>query len=154
MSWTRRERITVIALVVVLLSLPISLQIGNVRAVQELDGQDQAPVTQTVSQSDYDGDTIPDRTDRCPTRPETQNGFQDLDGCPDTVRTVEAPKADHTPVNQTGGNAANTPKPTPSDYDTDGVVDAADRCPTRPESRNGYQDGDGCPDTVTTTGAS
>ncbi|WP_254524749.1 thrombospondin type 3 repeat-containing protein [Natrinema caseinilyticum] len=42
----------------------------------------------------------------------------------------------------------------PADYDGDGVRDAADRCPTRPEVSNGYQDGDGCPDVVATTGAS
>jgi outer membrane protein OmpA-like peptidoglycan-associated protein len=32
---------------------------------------------------DTDGDGIPDRDDRCPTDPETPNGYQDDDGCPD-----------------------------------------------------------------------
>jgi hypothetical protein len=32
------------------------------------------------------------------------------------------------------------------DGDGDGVPDAADRCPTEAEDRNGYQDHDGCPD--------
>jgi len=42
----------------------------------------------------------------------------------------------------------------PSDYDTDGIADGNDRCPTRPETVNGFQDGDGCPDVVKETGAS
>jgi outer membrane protein OmpA-like peptidoglycan-associated protein len=32
---------------------------------------------------DSDGDGIPDSVDRCPNEPETYNGFQDEDGCPD-----------------------------------------------------------------------
>lgn len=40
------------------------------------------------------------------------------------------------------------------DYDGDGIVDSRDACPTRPETKNGFQDQDGCPDVVTTTGAS
>ncbi|MHB9287073.1 hypothetical protein ACKVMT_08540 [Halobacteriales archaeon Cl-PHB] len=42
----------------------------------------------------------------------------------------------------------------PNDYDGDGVGDASDACPTRSETTNGFQDGDGCPDVVATTGAS
>lgn len=40
------------------------------------------------------------------------------------------------------------------DYDGDGITDNADVCPTRPETTNGFQDDDGCPDIVATTGAS
>src|SRR6185436_11862587 len=32
------------------------------------------------------------------------------------------------------------------DADGDGVSDAEDRCPNEPEDRDGYKDGDGCPD--------
>lgn len=35
--------------------------------------------------TDSDGDGIPDVLDQCPTQPETYNGFQDADGCPDTI---------------------------------------------------------------------
>ncbi|MFC7127894.1 hypothetical protein [Haloferax chudinovii] len=42
----------------------------------------------------------------------------------------------------------------PADYDGDGLVDDADACPTRPETQNGFRDGDGCPDAVATTRAS
>ena len=59
----------------------------------------------------------------CPTQPETYNGFQDTDGCPDG-----------------------------SDYrldsDMDGILDIDDACPLEPETYNQYQDTDGCPDTV------
>lgn len=47
-----------------------------------------------------------------------------------------------------------TERRAPDDYDGDGIADGADRCPTRPETENGFQDGDGCPDVVATTGAS
>jgi OmpA-OmpF porin, OOP family len=33
-----------------------------------------------------------------------------------------------------------------TDQDNDGVEGAADQCPTEPEDRDGYEDGDGCPD--------
>lgn len=32
---------------------------------------------------DFDSDGVPDGVDRCPRAPETVNGFQDDDGCPD-----------------------------------------------------------------------
>ena len=34
----------------------------------------------------------------------------------------------------------------PSDTDNDGIADNNDDCPTQPETENGYQDSDGCPD--------
>jgi outer membrane protein OmpA-like peptidoglycan-associated protein len=33
-----------------------------------------------------------------------------------------------------------------TDSDGDGLVDADDRCPNKPEDRDGFNDGDGCPD--------
>lgn len=36
----------------------------------------------------------------------------------------------------------------PPDSDGDGIADAADQCDSQPETFNGHQDGDGCPDTV------
>ncbi len=72
---------------------------------------------------DTDRDGIPDSRDQCITSQETYNGYQDTDGCPDTV-------------------------PAPSDADADGITDANDACPSQPETYNGYQDTDGCPDTV------
>ena len=42
--------------------------------------------TEVVSETkDSDGDGVPDDKDKCPAQPETKNGHQDEDGCPDTV---------------------------------------------------------------------
>lgn len=39
------------------------------------------------------------------------------------------------------------PEPAPRiDRDEDGIPDAADRCPTEPEDKDGFEDDDGCPD--------
>jgi hypothetical protein len=38
------------------------------------------------------------------------------------------------------------PPPQPSDRDGDGIYDYFDACPAQPEDRDGYRDGDGCPD--------
>jgi len=41
--------------------------------------------------ADEDGDTVFDRDDRCPSVPETRNGYEDMDGCPDELpRSVAA----------------------------------------------------------------
>lgn len=36
----------------------------------------------------------------------------------------------------------------PLDTDGDGIVDGDDKCPDNPETRNGYEDADGCPDEI------
>lgn len=64
-----------------------------------------------------------------------------------------------TPVTTAAPTRARTPSSPattapPSDYDGDGIPDSVDRCPTRPETLNGFKDGDGCPDIVATSGAS
>ncbi len=66
---------------------------------------------------DPDHDGVSGAADRCPTEPETVNGFEEADGCPDNP-----------------------------DADGDGVLGAADRCPGEPETRNSFEDDDGCPD--------
>jgi outer membrane protein OmpA-like peptidoglycan-associated protein len=68
---------------------------------------------------DRDGDGIPDDVDQCPDLPETVNGFEDADGCPDVA-----------------------PDP---DRDGDGVTDAVDLCPDvpGPEALQGCPDRDG-----------
>jgi OOP family OmpA-OmpF porin len=73
---------------------------------------------QAAADVDTDGDGIPDSRDKCPTRPEDFDGFEDADGCPDI------------------------------DNDGDHVLDIADKCPMQPETYNGFEDDDGCPDTV------
>ncbi|MEF8777400.1 MAG: thrombospondin type 3 repeat-containing protein [Natronomonas sp.] len=94
MSWTHKQRITVIAIVVLVATVPVLWQIGNVRTVQATEEKQADLANQTVPErqasNDYDGDGISDSTDQCPTRPETENGFQDSDGCPDVVETTGA----------------------------------------------------------------
>lgn len=70
---------------------------------------------------DTDGDGFADNVDGCINQAETVNGFQDEDGCPDSI---------------------------PPDTDGDGVEDALDDCPAELETQNGFQDSDGCPDVV------
>jgi outer membrane protein OmpA-like peptidoglycan-associated protein len=43
---------------------------------------------QRAGDVDADHDGIPDESDKCPTEPETYNGFQDDDGCPDRANVV------------------------------------------------------------------
>ena len=94
MSWTHKQRITVVAIVVLVVAIPALWQIGDVRAAQATEEKQSDLVEQTVSTrqapADYDGDGIDDSADRCPRRPETTNGFQDTDGCPDVVETTGA----------------------------------------------------------------
>jgi OmpA-OmpF porin, OOP family len=73
-------------------------------------------VVWTPVRRDADRDGLEDDHDKCPTRAEDRDGFQDEDGCPDL------------------------------DNDGDGIPDAKDRCIAVPEDRDGFQDEDGCPD--------
>jgi outer membrane protein OmpA-like peptidoglycan-associated protein len=77
-----------------------------------------APVA-PATPSDVDADGVPDARDACVREPETKNGLDDEDGCPDAVDL---------------------------DPDRDGILGAADRCPDMPETPNGLDDEDGCPD--------
>ncbi len=43
-----------------------------------------AVIVEVAPPPDSDGDGIPDEADKCPREPETYNGYQDEDGCPDT----------------------------------------------------------------------
>ena len=94
MSWTHKQRITVVAIVVLVVTVPALWQIGDLRAAQASEEKESDLVDQTVAQrqapADYDGDGINDSNDECPTRAESPNGFQDSDGCPDVVETTGA----------------------------------------------------------------
>jgi outer membrane protein OmpA-like peptidoglycan-associated protein len=79
--------------------------------------------TRITVDRDTDGDGITGAADSCPNEPETVNGFQDADGCPD-----DAP-----------------------DTDGDGIADNLDKCAEEPETVNAFQDEDGCPDEVPDT---
>jgi hypothetical protein len=98
---------------------------------------------------DNDKDGIPDDKDACPNEPEDHLPPRPDDGCPkgkglgeDEAVTPAAPAPAATP----------TPAQTPvagsaiADRDHDGIPDADDKCPDQPETVNGVNDDDGCPD--------
>ena len=99
---------------------------------------------------DSDGDGYADPVDKCPTKPENYNGYQDEDGCPDD------PDSDGDGIADSRDQCELSPEdkdayldgdgcPEP-DNDLDGLLDAADKCPNDPEDLDGYEDEDGCPD--------
>lgn len=90
----RRFAVTLVSLLLVVAAVPLAWQTVDAReqqatAVKAAAVADQQ-VTSRQAPADYDGDGIPDADDRCPTRPETDNGFQDDDGCPDVVTSTGA----------------------------------------------------------------
>lgn len=86
---------------------------------------------------DTDGDGVIDRDDKCADVKGTM-----ADGCPD-------PDPDKDTVNvgddRCPEQAGVAPHGCP-DADGDGVFDANDQCVSEPETKNGFQDADGCPD--------
>jgi hypothetical protein len=106
--------------------------------------------------TDIDGDSIFDSSDSCPTDPETVNGFQDEEGCPDVVIIQDLDKdgiidgdvCPRSPETFNGfqdedGCPDNSPI---TDTDGDGILDTLDSCPTQAETINEFEDEDGCPD--------
>lgn len=86
MSGKRDVVVFAVAAMLLVASLAVVLKIADARredAAQEL-------VTTATAPGDWDGDGIPDAQDACGARPETFNGFQDQDGCPDVVTTTRA----------------------------------------------------------------
>ena len=51
-------------------------------------GEASRATSRATSAQDSDGDRIPDSNDKCPFEPETYNGLEDEDGCPDRGRVV------------------------------------------------------------------
>ena len=93
---------------------------------------------------DNDGDGILDVSDACPMEPEDFDAVADTDGCPeidedgdgfldpdDACPLVPGVAPDGCPVGDTDG---------------DGILDDVDACPLEPETVNGFEDADGCPD--------
>lgn len=104
----------------------------------------------TPKPGDKDGDGLPDNVDKCPDKPETYNGFEDEDGCPDD------PDTDADGVPDSKDQCMLMPEDKDSyldedgcpdvDNDDDGILDTADKCPLKPEDMDGFEDDDGCPD--------
>ena len=109
-----------------------------------IDAQDKCPQQVGVPPDgcppDGDQDGIPDATDSCPTQagPAPQ-------GCPPPSDTdgdgVMDPVDECPSVAGTMKNGCPDPDP-----DGDGISGEQDKCPTQPETKNGFQDDDGCPD--------
>jgi outer membrane protein OmpA-like peptidoglycan-associated protein len=93
---------------------------------------------------DRDHDGIIDRLDKCPDVPEDKDGIEDDDGCPEDNDKDGIPDAvDKCPMDFGIKEFQGCPEP---DTDHDGILDLKDKCPTVPETFNGIDDEDGCPD--------
>jgi OOP family OmpA-OmpF porin len=107
------------------------------------DNEDKCPLVGALTIDgcplDSDGDSVIDTEDECPAVPgEVPTGCPELDSDGDGVPLP----ADQCPEEQ-------GPEPTgcpDHDEDGDGFVGADDKCPKAPETRNGFEDSDGCPD--------
>lgn len=99
------------------------------------------PVPPPPPPPDADEDGVPDDADQCPTQP----GTREFHGCPPPDRDHDGipDSADRCP--DRAGVAENQGCPD-FDSDGDGYVDRADKCPFEPETWNGVDDDDGCPD--------
>lgn len=92
---------------------------------------------------DSDGDTIPDKDDKCPFA--GRAGFIDENGCaPDRDGDTVPDYADLCP--DEGGRVDRNGCPVRLDTDGDGIYDDVDKCIDEPETMNGFEDEDGCPD--------
>ena len=98
---------------------------------------------------DRDNDGVPDSFDKCPDKAEDNDGFEDLDGCPDLDNDKDGVLDDddqcpNEPEDKDGfQDEDGCPDP---DNDNDGIPDAKDKCPDQAEDKDGFEDFDGCPD--------
>ena len=134
-----------------------------------IDDRDQCPLEAGSSPNgcpsrDSDSDGVLDADDRCvtevgvaptgcPVRDADQDGVLDErdqcvgelgvapTGCPDADMDGFLDRADHCP-----NVAGVAPDGCQQDNDGDGLLGADDLCPDRAESKNGFDDADGCPD--------
>src|SRR5690606_25862071 len=129
----------------------------------------QVPAAASAPPKDSDGDGFIDSYDKCPdvqgippdgcpSKDRDWDGIlNDEDQCPDEP----GPRPDGCPVQDRDRDTVPDDKdqcpdepglPTDGcpirDSDGDGILDPDDLCPTEPETRNGFNDTDGCPDEV------
>jgi outer membrane protein OmpA-like peptidoglycan-associated protein len=87
--------------------------------------------------------------DKCPTKPEDVDGFQDDDGCPDLDNDGDGipDSKDLCPNEPEDFDGFQDNDGCPDfDNDHDGIPDSIDKCPNEPEDLDGFEDNDGCPD--------
>ena len=128
-----------------------AFSIGRADAV-EVVTEPQSDVRQDpMEPQDRDGDGILDADDDCPDEAETENDFQDDDGCPEQDADDDGvfDQVDECPdeAEDRDGFQDEDGCPDP-DNDQDGHADVSDECPEEPETVNGFEDEDGCPDEV------
>ena len=93
---------------------------------------------------DVDRDGIPDSSDPCPTEAEDGNPPDVKDGCPNKDLDNDGIVI---PVDLCPDQAGIAPDGCPpKDTDGDGFMDPDDRCPKDAETKNNFEDQDGCPD--------
>ncbi len=99
------------------------------------------PVAPPPPPPDADEDGVPDDVDQCP----AERGTRAYHGCPPPDRDRDGiPDADDRCPDR-AGVPENQGCPD-FDSDGDGYVDRLDKCPFEPETWNGVNDDDGCPD--------
>ena len=95
---------------------------------------------------DTDADGVLDQKDACP----TEAGILPH-GCPQAACPCTDTDSDGVtdPSDKCPQQPARTADGCPvHDADADGITDEVDKCPREPESKNGFEDADGCPDAV------
>lgn len=99
-----------------------------------------APVAAPI---DTDKDGIVDASDPCPT--EAEDGAQPApaDGCPNKDADGDGVLL---PDDKCPAEKGAAPDGCVHDKDADGILDEVDKCPDQPETKNGFEDADGCPD--------
>ena len=98
---------------------------------------------------DRDGDHVTDALDDCADAAEDVDGFEDVDGCPDSDNDGDGvlDVADGAPMDPEDVDAFQDSDGVPDlDNDQDGVLDGVDGAPIDPEDRDGFQDEDGVPE--------
>lgn len=136
-----------------------------------VDLQDTCPLEQGLPPDgcpirDRDADGFPDPSDECPLeagiaptgcpiRDADQDGVLDAsDECRDVpgVAPTGCPDKDQDGVLDRDDQCLDVPGVAPhgcpADPDGDGLVEPQDKCPNEPETKNGFEDGDGCPDQI------
>jgi hypothetical protein len=98
----------------------------------------------TIVDDDQDG--VADEVDDCPGLPEDGKGASPHDGCPDYEGEVTPSDSPEPPPEPPPAPPEPPPVAPPADADGDGILDDADKCPDQPETKNGYEDDDGCPE--------
>jgi len=116
-----------------------------------LDSQDACPTQVGIAPDgcpapvvDTDHDGIPDANDACPREAEDGQPPTATDGCPNKDLDGDGVLI---PEDKCPTEKGIVPDGCPvRDKDADGINDDVDKCPDQPETKNGFEDADGCPD--------